>query len=110
MAATYKLKCKNCGTYFYPEHGNNTHCQKCKLQNNNPNGYNKHKKNPNPKPKEKKLAEILTLELVQEAYRDMKRKEAQYKGASSYYGRVHRQFLGLDKIDEIIKEKEGKQK
>ena len=100
--SAYKILCPDCNKWHYP----NKKCIRTNnLMKNNPKGYNKHKKNPKPKPKKKTIKETVNIEMVQDAYRDFKRKEAAYKGAKSLYGRIHRAFLGIDKID---KEFEGK--
>lgn len=69
------------------------------LQNNNPNGYNKHKKNPKPiiiQPP------IIDKEMMQEAYREKRRAYMNYLSKSQKFSFLSRKFLDIDRIDEEV--------
>ena len=71
-----------------------------RLQNNNPEGFNRFKKNPQPKPEEKEI----TKEDVQQAYRNKLKAKSAYLSASQIYSELNSKFVGLDIIDKEMKE------
>jgi len=44
MTATYRQKCKECGTFFRPEHGQCKTCPKCKEKKNKDSNYKSYMK------------------------------------------------------------------
>jgi hypothetical protein len=61
--------------------------------NHNPEGFNKHKVNT------KEETEEITREAVQQAYRELMEAKRNTLSKAQIYARMHKQFLGLDKVD-----------
>lgn len=75
------------------------------IQNNNPNGYNKHKKNPKPiviQPP------IIDKEMVQKAFREKWLAHRESLSKSDRYSFLKKKFLGLDVIEKELEEEAEK--
>lgn len=104
MRTVYRKKCVLCKEYFTPNNNNKKYCEDCKkkiepkkrLKSNNNKGNNQYKV---------EIVEeaVITKEEVQKAYRELWKAKCIVLSKAQIYNRLHKKFMGYDKIDEEMK-------